>query len=271
MISDTDFIYKKAGGADLELTFLPPEKNIYKQAPLYFLIPGGGWHTENRQSMIDFSGKSVTELRKKGFAVVSIDYRVTEDGKTNVYDILEDCFDALSYVCTNSEKLKIDTDNIILSGHSAGAHLALIIGYCDCAKFSKNRKNYKIRGVAAMSAPTALYDNKTHNLSDSVSALFRNCDFDKAAKETSPIEYASKSCPPTLLCAGTSDYLVFAVSSEMLCKKLIENNAEADIILSVGGGHCFEKVHGSIEPSVSMNEIQSKITEFAISHIDKKE
>ena len=271
MTSEKDLKYKETDGAGLYLTYLPPEKNIYKLAPLYFLIPGGGWHTESRQSMLDFSADSVSELRKKGFAVASIDYRVTDDGVTNVYDILEDCFDALSFVCGNSQKLGIDTGNIILSGHSAGAQLALMIGYCDCGKFSKNKKNYKIKGVAAMSAPTVLYDKKTHNLADSVAALFRNCVFEKAAKETSPIEYAAKACPPTLLCAGTSDYLVFAISSERLYNKLLEKGAKADIILSVCGGHSFEKVHGSIEPSVSMKEIQSKITEFAISHIDKEE
>lgn len=41
---------------------------------MYFIIPGGGWHIEDRQSMIDFSIQSVEGLRDKGFAVVSIDY-----------------------------------------------------------------------------------------------------------------------------------------------------------------------------------------------------
>ncbi|MBO4898369.1 MAG: alpha/beta hydrolase [Clostridia bacterium] len=220
--------------------------------------------------MIVFSEQSVSDLRKRGFAVAAANYRLTSDGITNVYDILEDCFDALSYMCGNAAECGIDAGNIILSGHSAGAHLALMLGYCDCEKFSKNKKNYNIKGIAAMSAPTVLYDNRTHRLTESIAALFRNCDFDKAAKETSPTAYVSKNCPPTLLCAGTSDYLVFAVSSEILYSKLKEKGAEADIILSVGGGHSFEKVHGSVEPSVSMEEIQARITEFAISHIDKK-
>lgn len=264
-----EIIYKKVGEKKLELTFLPPEKAIYKSAPLYFIISGGGWHTESRQSMLDFSEESVSALRKHGFAVVSIDYRVTQDDTVNIYDILEDCFDALSYVCNNSQKLGIDPGNVILSGHSAGAHLALMLGYSEPERFSGNKKCYTVKGVAAMSAPTVLYDNHTHNLSKSVAALLRNCDYDKAAKDTSPIEYVTKDCPPTLLCAGTSDYLVFANSSEMLYKKLSENNAEADIILSVCGGHCYEKVHSNIEPSVKMTEIQSRIADFALKHTNK--
>ena len=269
MISDKSLTYKRIGETELKLTFLPPNKPVYESAPLYFLIPGGGWHTESRQSMIEFSGESVRGLRDHGFAAVSIDYRVTEDGVTNIYDILEDCFDALCFVCDSSESLGIDADNIILSGHSAGAHLALLLGYCDCERFSRNKKNYKIKGIAAMSAPTVLYDKSTHNLSDSVAALFRNCDCDKAAKETSPVEYAAKDCPPTLLCAGTSDYLVFASSSEILHRKLSENSAESDIVLSICGGHSFEKVHGDIEPDIRMKDIQARITAFALSHINK--
>ncbi|MBR4720452.1 MAG: alpha/beta hydrolase [Clostridia bacterium] len=261
--------YKRTDETELKLTFLPPEKEIFESAPLYFIIPGGGWHTESRQSMLDFSEESVSALRNQGFAVVSIDYRVTDDGTTNMYDILEDCFDAMAYVCENSKKLGIDTENVILSGHSAGAHLALMLGYCNPEKFSKNEKNYKVKGIAAMSAPTALYDKSTNNLSDSLKKAFRNCEYDKAAKETSPIEYVTMYCPPTLLLAGTSDYLVFAKSSEMLYKQLLENNAETEMVLSVCGGHSFEKVHGNIMPSIKMEDIQAKITAFALSHISK--
>nr|MCR4718346.1 hypothetical protein [Bacillota bacterium] len=88
MDSEIDLTYKCIGERELTFTFLPPEETIYKLAPLYFIIPGGGWHTESRQSIIDFSNESVSALRKYGFAVVSIDYRVTEDGTTNMYDIL---------------------------------------------------------------------------------------------------------------------------------------------------------------------------------------
>lgn len=61
-----DLIYKTTPQRTLMLTFLPPLTKKYEKAPVYFIIPGGGWHTEERQSMIDFSERSVEALRNEG-------------------------------------------------------------------------------------------------------------------------------------------------------------------------------------------------------------
>ena len=60
-----DYLYKNINGREIYLTFLEPIKNIYEKAPVYFLIPGGGWHYATRQSMIECSDISVKQLRKK--------------------------------------------------------------------------------------------------------------------------------------------------------------------------------------------------------------
>lgn len=261
-----DLVYKKAGSRELMLTYLPPINKSCKLAPLYFLIPGGGWHHENRESMFEFSADSVNALRKKGFSAVSIDYRVTSDGITNMYNILEDCFDALCFIADNADKLKIDKNNISLSGHSAGGYLALMLGYCDCALFSKNKKDYTIRSIAAMSPPTVLYDNKTHRLQGGLEAAFKKDSSETALKAASPVEYVSKDVPATLLIAGTSDWLVYANSAEILYDKLKACGAKCELLLSVCGGHCFEKVIKTIEPNPNITEIQMKITEFCIKY-----
>lgn len=89
-----DLIFKTVGGCSLELTFLPPLLEIYEAAPIYFIITGGGWFEESRAAMLGFSADSVQELRNKGFAVVSPDYRTYAQAGVKMEDIISDCFDA---------------------------------------------------------------------------------------------------------------------------------------------------------------------------------
>ena len=91
-------IYKSVKNKDIALTFLPPLNAIYEYAPVYFIIPGGGWHNETRESMLDFSTSSVLQLRKNGFAAAAIDYRVSKEVGIGIEEIISDCFDAARYI-----------------------------------------------------------------------------------------------------------------------------------------------------------------------------
>ena len=261
----SDLIYKNTKTRSLKLTFIPPAVKKYEKSPIYFLIPGGGWHVEDRQSMLDFSKDSVEALRNEGFAVVSIDYRICSEGAA-MRDIIADCFDALAYIAHFAQILGIDKDRIVLSGHSAGAHLALMLAYAPRTEFDDRYEfdeTFTIKAVAAMSAPTILYDIKTHALWD-IGDVFPECNTMEEKARTSPISYVSPSCPPTLLCAGTSDYVVYGISSERIYFKLKEHNVKTQLILSVCGGHSFEKMYNDIKPSVSLEQIQKNITEFIL-------
>lgn len=265
-----DLIYKDTGKNKLKLTFLPPINQKYESAPVYFIISGGGWHMEKKEDILDFSEISVQALRESGFAVVSIDYRVCGDGVC-MREIISDCFDAAIYIAHFADILGIDKDKFVLSGHSAGGHLALMLGYAPKSAFADGYEfddDFTVCAVAPMSPPTDLYDVSTHNLRD-LHDVFCGNDTKEERDYTSPVSYVSKNTPPTLLCAGTSDFLVFSISSERLYKKLMENGADAELLLSVCGGHCFEKIHEGIEPSISMEEIQERIVNFVKNRIEK--
>jgi acetyl esterase/lipase len=260
-----NLVYKNTPQRNLELTFLPPVEKKYEVAPIYFIISGGGWHVESKQSMLNFSARSVEALRNEGFAVVSIDYRVCTEGVV-MSEIITDCFDAARYVSHFADVLGVDKNSFVLSGHSAGAHLALMLGFASADEFKGDYEfddEFTVKCIAAMSPPTCLYDCQTHNLKD-LSDLFVGCDTLEERKRTSPTNYVGKNCPSTLLCAGTSDYLVFSTSSENLYKKLKEAGADCDLVLSVGGGHCFEKVHDLVEPDVNLEKMQDIITKYAL-------
>ena len=263
---EENLIYKNTKERDIMLTFLPPSVKKYEKAPLYFIIPGGGWVLETRQSMIEFSQKSVDALRNEGFAVVSIDYRVTQEGAV-MRDIITDCFDAARYVSHYADVFGIDRDEFYVSGHSAGGHLALMLSYGNTSDFCDGYEfcdTFTVKATAPMSPPTVLFDNRTHNLAYELGLAFNNCDTEEERKKSSPVSYVSEKSPATLLMAGTSDYLVFSLSSQRLFEMLKDAGVKCNLILSLGGGHCFEKIHDGIEPSVTMDEIQGLITHFIL-------
>lgn len=263
-----DLVYKVTPQRDLMLTFLPPTVKKYDVAPVYFIIPGGGWHSEARNDMISCSAISVENLRNEGFAVVSIDYRVCRQ-EVVMREIITDCFDAARYIAHFANILEIDKNKFAVSGHSAGAHLALMLAYAPQNIFEDDYEfndRFTVKAVAAMSPPTILYDNSTHHLSD-ISDVFAECYTLDELKASSPVSYVSDNVPSTLLCAGTSDYLVFATSSERLYKMLKEESVDCELVLSIGGGHLFERIHKEIEPSISMEKIQAIITDFIVKRI----
>ena len=259
--AEIDLVYKSTPQKELMLTFLPPINKVYKSAPVYFIIPGGGWHVEKKEDMIWFSRISANKLREKGFAVVAIDYRVCTDG-IYMNEIITDCFDAARYIARFADTLGIDKNSFFLSGHSAGGHLALMLAYAPQNEFKGDYDDeFGVKVVVTLSPATMIYDKSTHNLRN-INDVYAEENIENEMKRTCPDSYINKNCPPTLLCAGTSDYLVFANSSERLYKILQENNVECELVLSVGGGHCFEQIHETLIPSISAEEIQSKIIEF---------
>lgn len=266
-LPDNDtIVYKTVRGKELRMTLLPPQSPKYEKAPLYFLIPGGGWHSADRQSTINFSEMSVKALRQIGFAVVSIEYRTVND-RLKISDVIEDCFDALGYLCEHEAELDIDTERVVVSGHSAGAHLALMLAYSDGKIFSKNydfgNLPLRIISVAALSPATVLYEeNYPKTIGFSTDYLFSEPNDLDERKKVSPIEYVDPHCPPTVLFAGGDDPLILCDSSKLLYEKLIANGVKASLVLSENAGHSFEKLSPDKEPTFSFGEIQEKLLDF---------
>lgn len=267
-----DLVYKALGDRAISLTFLPPLIQTVEKAPLYLVIPGGGWHHETRASMLEFSSQSIETLRNHGFAVASIDYRVSSEPGITMRHIINDCFDALRYLVHFADTLSIDPHKIATSGHSAGGHLALMLAYAPQEAFRQDAifdDFFTIRAVAPMSPPTILATHGfpvTHALHD-LANNFSGCDTEEERMSTSPVHYVRANCPPTFLTAGTSDRLVFSNASELLHARLLEAGADSRLMLSLGGGHCFEPMHPSISPLPDAETIQGEIAQFILKKI----
>lgn len=269
---EAHLIYKAVGERKISLTFLPPYEKKYETAPVYIMIPGGGWCVSERQAMIDILAVSHEKLRREGFAVVSIDYRTASEETIVMRDIVTDCFDAARYIAHFADILEVDTNSFSITGHSAGGHLCLMLSYAPQNLFCTENSfedTFTVRASAPLSAPVSLYIKEGSagcEYARHLGHLFKHTDSDEERRAMSPDTYINENTPPTILCAGTSDWLVFSGVSEELYDQLLENNLDAELVLSVGGGHLFERMHKSFRQSLAMEDMMTRVADFIIKH-----
>jgi acetyl esterase/lipase len=101
-------------------------------APLVIFVHGGSWEGGDRRADLRTYGESVTALVDAGWAVASIDYRLTRtgDGGAGVPHPAQaqDVTRAILWFKAHGARLGVDTATVVLAGHSAGGHLAALVG-----------------------------------------------------------------------------------------------------------------------------------------------
>ena len=246
---EQDLIYKTVGELAVELSFFPPIRDIYPKAPVIFIISGGGWHFESRANMLGFAQIAVQNLRERGWAAVNIDYRVTtQSPDITIQSEVSDVMDAARYITNHAEALKIDPTKIVAYGHSAGAHLAMMLAFAPHELFQEDsilQNDFEIMGCIPFSGIAMLYpDGQCENpmLFDS-NYLYKDKIYDREmAYRCSPYEYISQNAVPALFIHGSKDPLVHPDNSILSYTKGIECGANFELILGQNGGHCLESL-----------------------------
>ncbi len=95
-----------------------------KNAPLVLYVHGGGW---KRGSKNNATGRAMpAHMMAQGYAFASIDYRLVP--RNTVEEQASDVAAALAHILKRADSLGIDRSRVVLTGHSAGAHLAALVG-----------------------------------------------------------------------------------------------------------------------------------------------
>lgn len=110
-----------AYGADArqKLDFTPAER---PGAPLVLFIHGGGWSLGDMAS----AGHMAVHFHALGYAFASVDYRLVPD--VSPQQQAQDVAAALARLIGDAPRLGIDRARVLVIGHSAGAHLAALVG-----------------------------------------------------------------------------------------------------------------------------------------------
>lgn len=95
-----------------------------QRAPLVVFVHGGGWKHGSKDNA---TGRALPgHMLDQGYAFASIDYRLVP-GAT-VEQQAADVAQALAHVLARADSLGIDRSRVVLTGHSAGAHLVALVG-----------------------------------------------------------------------------------------------------------------------------------------------
>lgn len=120
----------------LDIYMPTAQMDTIKKRPVLLFIHGGGF--QNNSKTGGFSNMLCLSFAKRGYVTVSIDYRLgIENDKSNadyasaLYRAQQDGKAAIRYLRKYANLYNIDTDQIFITGSSAGSKTCLAIAYMD--------------------------------------------------------------------------------------------------------------------------------------------
>lgn len=214
------------------LDILIPKTAPPKNRPGALVIHGGGWVGGSREGMIR---NFCLPYLEKGFVVANVEYRLAKaaTAPAAVTDVLQ----AANWFRRNARRYQVDTNRIIVTGGSAGGHLALMVGLTPKsaglgppAKVAAVINFYGITDVADQLSGPNQRDYAVAWLPEQEGRL-------ELARRVSPITYVRKNVPPILTIHGDSDPTVPYEHGLRLTRALRDAGADAELISIRGGKH----------------------------------
>lgn len=169
--------------------------------PALLYIHGGGWNSGSKEKAM----LHTTPFLAKGWVVVNVEYRLAKDASAPA--AVEDCICAAKHVLANAKKYRIDPDRLIVMGHSAGGHLALMTAFAPSLGRACPGDAPKFRAVVnwfGISDVNDLLDgpNKQQYALDWAG---KGSDRGERARISSPLTHVRPGLPPVISIHGDQD------------------------------------------------------------------
>jgi acetyl esterase/lipase len=212
--------------------------------PVVMFIHGGGWVQGTKEGSIL---QGVLPYLAMGYSVVNVEYRLANVSLAPA--AIEDCRCALRWVAAHAKDYNFDVDRIVVSGASAGGHLALTTGMIPAsAGFDRmcfTTTEPKVAAIIDFFGITDLGDmlegpnKKPFPESWPYTTQWIGNQPNRAdlAKAASPLTYVRGGVPPTISIHGDADPLVPYAHSVRLQEALQKAGVAHEMITVPGGGH----------------------------------
>jgi acetyl esterase/lipase len=243
-----NLVYAVASGQELKLDlYLPWPRS--KAVPLLVHFHGGGWIAGSKEG----ATLHLLPYLAQGYAVATVQYRLAKVAPAPA--AVEDVRCALRYLGMRAGEFKIDTQRIVVTGGSAGGHLALMAGMLPaghrfdrgCATPEGDRwvngkePALKVAAIVNWFGITDVADllagaNAKHYAIEWFGAM---PDEQRAllAREVSPLSLVRRDGPPVITIHGDADLLVPYSHAQRLHEALSKAGVNNQLLTIPGGGH----------------------------------
>lgn len=186
--------------------------------PVLVFFYGGGWDSGDKTQY----GWAAQALAARGFVVFVPDYRLVPGAVFPAF--IEDAARATSEAGRLAARFEGDPARLGVIGHSAGAHLAMMITL-DRRYMAGVGAPDLIKAAVGLAGP---YDFLPFDVPASINAFGRTPD----PTLTQPVTFARPDAPPLWLGHGTDDVTVHAEDTTILCDRM-----------KAVGGRCEAKLY----------------------------
>lgn len=192
--------------------YLPKGK---KDFPVLIFVHGGSWKSGDKKLYF----KLGEVFAKNGVGTVVTSYRLTP--KVQHPGHIEDVARAFAWTFRNIAMYGGRTDQIFVSGHSAGGHLVALLATDDSYLKAEKLSPDNIKGVLPLSGVYTILPGRLSGAFGSDAEICR---------KASPINHVNGKLPPFLIVYAEKDYFTLDIMAESMCKKLKEAKVDADLL-----------------------------------------
>ena len=233
--------YGFQNNVSLKLDFWEPKDND-KPLPTLIYIHGGGWLFGDRTG----ATPQLLPYFERGWNVANVEYRMS--GQSLAPAAVEDSVCALRWIYRNAKQFHVDTNRIIVTGHSAGGHLSLMVGMFDPASgldnecpadFAWGDVPMKVAGVVNWFGISDVNELLTGpNQKNYAVAWFGSlANREQIAKQVSPLTYVRPGLPPIITIHGDADDVVPYSQAVRLHQALTKAGDKNELVTIHGGKH----------------------------------
>lgn len=220
-------VYKKVGDRELHLhVFEPAGHQASDQRACFLNIHGGGWTSGEPRRQYAFCDHQT----KQGMVAMSLEYRLIQKGKTTAVECVHDGRSAVRYIKAHAKELGIDPSKIIVSGGSAGGHVA-----ASTALFAGVDDPQDDKSISPVPAALVLL----YPVIDTSPQGYGASKCGKDWKLISPAHQVKPGVPPTIIFHGTGDTVTPFAGAKLFKDEMDKTGNRCELVVKDGGRHGY--------------------------------